>query len=209
MSSSSRPGAFGHKITLSTLDDVNAALHELGWLQQTTAVVEAQTKKAVEHLKLNAASKLSVEIDGKAVKFSDRIKSLHSALAGWCATELAKHLPGEAKSLTLPHGRIGTKSVADAVVYTEGEDEKSVLANITQKAGLKTLIAQWLTHALGAITLGVVIRLKPELDKAAIKEAWSSATMRRTLTSLGITVETNRDELVIEPASVEVSTPAT
>ncbi len=44
---STRPAMLGSSLDLKTLADVDAALHELGWLQQQTAQVEARTQAAV------------------------------------------------------------------------------------------------------------------------------------------------------------------
>lgn len=203
---STRPATLGSSLDLKTLADVDAALHELGWLQQQTAQVKARTQAAVDRLTAEANGRLQVEIDGQPVAFADRSKALEAALVKWCGAKLAKHLEeAGAQSLKLAHGVIGTRSAPDAVVC----DEKAVLAAVEKRAGLAGLIAGLMQTVLGAVTLGNVIRLKPEVDKTAAKKAWAASPMRqKTLRSLGLVVETNRSTWVIEPAAIEVAAPA-
>lgn len=201
-----RPETLGSELKLTTLADVDAALHELGWCQRLKAEAEARTQAAVDRLTAELQAKLVVEIEEETVFIADRTAALEAALVTWCGAKLAGHLRERGgKSLTLAHGVIGTRSLPDAVVC----DEKAVLAAVTKRAGLVGLIATLLETALGAITLGSVIKLKPEVSKTAAKAAWGSgARAQSTLKSLGVVVETNRSSWVIEPSAIEVAAPA-
>lgn len=191
---------------LTTLADVDAALHELGWCRQQTAEVEARTQATVDRLKAEAQQRLEVEIEEEAVFIADRTAALEAALVTWCGAKLAGHLKeAGSQSLKLAHGTIGTRSLPDAVVC----DDKAVLAAVKKRGGLVGLIDKLLETALGAITLANVIKLKPEVSKTAAKTAWGkSARHQQTLKSLGVVVETNRSSWVIEPAAIEVAAPA-
>lgn len=207
--SQARPATLGQSPKLKSLDDVDAALHELGWLAHQTQVIDGKTQTAVAALQQAAAEKLQVEIDGQAVTFADRSQQLREALERWCEASLAQHLPAGASSLTLAHGTVGLRKLAAAVAFTEGADDKSVLAAVEKRTGLAKLLAGIAETVLGALTLGNVIRLSPAIDKTAVKRAWEASPQRqRTLKSLGLQVETDRQAWVIEPAAVEVAAPA-
>ncbi|MBX3448212.1 MAG: host-nuclease inhibitor Gam family protein [Planctomycetaceae bacterium] len=203
-----RPNALGVDSAITTLDDVNAALHELGWLTQQSAAVDARTKSAIEQLKQTACEKLAVDIGGQRITFADRAAALRTRLEDWCREHLASHLPEGAKTLELSHGRIGTRKAPAAVAFATGETEKSVMSSIDKRAKLQSLLSKLLLTVLGSLTLGRLIRLKPELDKVSIKKAWAEGKrQQQTLKSVGLSVETERDEFVIEPAAVEVTAP--
>ncbi|WLD11872.1 host-nuclease inhibitor Gam family protein [Planctellipticum variicoloris] len=201
-----RPETLGVELKLTTLADVDAALHELGWCRQQTAHAEAMVQAIIERLKADNQAALVVKIKESDVSIADRTAALEAALVTWCGKKLAGHLAETGKqSLTLAHGVIGTRSLPDAVVC----DDKAVLAAVKKRGGLVGLIDKLLETALGAITLANVIKLKPEVSKTAAKAAWGkSARHQQTLKSLGVVVETNRSSWVIEPAAIEVAAPA-
>lgn len=201
-----RPETLGAELKFETLEDVDAALHELGWCQRQIAHSEATTQAVIERLKADNLAKLVIEIEGNRFTVAERTQALDAALATWCGAKLAGHLAETGgKSLTLAHGVIGTRSLPDKVEC----DDSKVIAAVKKKSGLTGLIETLLAKACGAITLGKVIKLKPEVSKTAAKAAWDSgARAQSTLKSLGVVVETNRSSWVIEPASVEVAAPA-
>jgi hypothetical protein len=209
MAAADRPAVLGRELALKSEADVNAALHELGWLQQQSAAVDADTKQAIEQLKEQAARELTLDVDNEEVTFATRIDSLTTAIERFLQKNSAKLFSGDLQSKELSHGRIGWKRVADAVVFLHGRDEKAALKAITEKTNVARRCAKWLTEAWGKLTFAQFLRLKPELDKTALKEAWQrNPTLRPALRALGLKVETDRREWVIEPASIEVSAPS-
>lgn len=204
-----RPTALGRELRLSSLHDVNAALHELRWLGSREKEVAATTQPAIAKLQKEAEDKLKLDIDGEQITVADRAKRLETAIEKWCRVSLNKHLVDDKKSIDLPHGRVGKKNLPDAVGFREGFDDKKVIDAISQKAGLITLLEKTLATALnGLLTLSHCIRLKPELDKTALKKALGIPRLATALEKFGLKLETNRETYVIEPGESEVSTPA-
>lgn len=202
--SPARPATLGATLNLESVEHVDAALHELGFIRRQEAIIKGRSQTAIDKLTAANAERLRFEIDGQAVTFSGRAEDLEAAIADWCAKYLPDHLEGESKSLRLTHGTVGSKKLPDCVAC----EDKKVLAAVEKKAGLKGLIAALLQTALGAITLGGLIRIKTEVDKTAIKRVWDQGGhAQRTLKALGVTVETDRKAWVIEPNDYEVTAP--
>lgn len=199
-----RPTRLGKDFEIKTTEDVDAVLHELGWLDSLEAEVRARLQAAIEKLTAEHTAKLVLTIDDQELTVAHRAASLRSALATWCEANLAEHLKGDAKSLTLSHGTIGTRSLPDCVVC----DDKKVIAAVETKVKLKALIVSWLATKLGAITLAGVIRIKTEVNKVEAKKLWDQGgNVQRSLQALGVTVETGRCSLVIEPNAQELTAP--
>lgn len=182
-----RPETLGAELKFETLEDVDAALHELGWCRQQKAEVDARTQAAVDRMTADSQAKLVVEIAGQPVSIADRAKALEAAVVTWCGAKLAGHLAETgSQSLKLAHGVVGTRSLPDVVEC----DDKKVIAAITKKTGLTGLIATLLEKVCGAIRLADVIKLKPEVSKTAAKAAWSTGTRaQKTLQALGVEVK--------------------
>lgn len=201
-----RPETLGAELKFETLEDVDAALHELGWCRQQSAHAEAMTQAIIERLKADNQGRLAVKIDGTETTLAQRAKALEAAIVEWCGAKLASHLAESgSQSLKLAHGVVGTRSLPDVVEC----DDKKVIAAITKKTGLTGLIATLLEKVCGAIRLADVIKLKPEVSKTAAKAAWSTGTRaQKTLQALGVEVKANRSCWVIEPAAIETAAPA-
>jgi phage host-nuclease inhibitor protein Gam len=202
-----RPGLLGRKFTLTTQEDVNAALHELGWLKQRAEVVEAETKQGISQLKEQAARELMVEIDGETLSCADRIAELGDAIEACWRRKAKKWLDPGSESKEFAHGKVGFRRAPDVVAFIGERDERTVLKTFAEKASIRTLIEKWLSAFLGKLRLGEIIRLKYELDKDAIKQAWQTPAKRAVFKNLGIMVETDRVNVIIEPSKIEVSAP--
>ena len=199
-----RPTLLGKDFEIKSTEDVDAVLHELGWLDSHAAAVQARLQAAIEKLTAEHTAKLVLKIDDQELTVAERAAALRFALATWCEANLAANLAPGSKSLKLSHGTVGTRALPDCVTC----DDKQVLAAVETKVGLKKLIGTWLATKLGAITLAGVIRFKAEVSKTAAKQLWEKGgNARRSLEALGVTVETNREGLVIEPNAPELTAP--
>lgn len=204
-----RPHALGAEFKLNSEQSVDAALHELGWLQARKAAVTAETQVKLAAINKEQAEKLTIEIDGRKMTLGERVEFLESALKKWIDRSLAKHLLPGAKTYKLAHGRVGTKSLPDQVGFKPNYDAETVVTAIAKETSLFTAIEKLLALVLGGLQLCNVIRLKPELNKAAIKDTWQKSDRgKKALEKLGLVLETDRETYVIEPADPEVASPS-
>lgn len=203
-----RPTALGSAPTLKTIDDVDAALHELSWLGHATVAVEARLKMELDEAKRR--NEFNVSIDGTPLSPKQRSAELKRAIAAWADEHLRAYLPMGVKTLDLPHGALSLKKQTLSVACREGLEDSDVLKAVEAKVGLVERIVAWLAKVkLGSFLLGQVITLKPQLNKTAIKAAWAANPGgRRTLTALGLEVHGGDDALHIEPSQYHLARPA-
>lgn len=210
MACPARPTALSSEFHLQTLDDVDAALHELGWCRHREAAIDADTKARIEALKSAQGMLKSLKVgDDQTVPttLADRAAKLEAALVKWGEKHLQKHLEKGSKTLQLPHGEVAIKLQPLAVALAEGVKEKAVYAALDRKTKFLFLLANLLKKiTLGVFRLDQIISLKPDLDKNAIKDAWErNPKSRGTLKSLGLIVTGGEDAVVATPAKVKVS----
>lgn len=206
----SRPAALAAEFTLTSLDDVDAALHELGWCQHRIAAIDAETKAKVEALKTAQEALFALRLadeDVPSTTVHRRAEALETALQAWAEEHLQQHLARDSKTLKLAHGDLSLKLQPLAVTLGEGVNEKAVVAAIEKKSKLPSLVANLLKKiTLGVFSLQQIIRLTPSLDKDGIKAVWEQFPKNRgTLKNLGINVTGGSDAIVVSPAKVKVS----
>jgi phage host-nuclease inhibitor protein Gam len=203
-----RPAVLGRDPRLKSLADVDAALHELGWIRARREVLAAEAEAEIAALKERLAERLACEIEGETVSLAERADQLERALAVWAERQLSRHLPAGRKSLDLAHGRIGITETPPAVGFRRRCDAASVLAAVERKFHLTSLLDRVLAATWGPLTAGDIVRLRTELNKPRIKDAWRGGRERQqALQALGLQVESS-SQYVIEPARVELAAPA-
>jgi hypothetical protein len=213
MAATARPQTLDAEFKIESLDDVDAALHELGWCQHREAAIDAETKAKIEAIK-TAQSKLkelSFGLDDEAATtLEKRAATLTAALLKWSDKHLQKHLPKGSKTLQLAHGELSLKLQPLSVVFAEGVKEKDVYAELDRKTKFFALVLNLLKKiTLGQFNLSQIIRLKPDINKDALKDAWErNPKSRGTLKGLGLVVIGGADAVAITPAKVKVSNAA-
>lgn len=205
-----RPSALGAEFELKTIDDVDAALHEMGWCRLLDSQVDAAMKARIEALKTSLEGQRDLQIGEQQTTLSERAVALEAALIKWGGKQLKKHLPPDSKTLKLPHGEMSFKLQPLAVSLGEGVTEKAVVASIDKKTKLLQLAANLLKKiALGAFHLDQLVRVTPSLDKDGIKTAWAeNPKSRGTLKGLGIIVTGGEDAVCVAPSKLTVAKPA-
>jgi phage host-nuclease inhibitor protein Gam len=203
-----RPAALGRDPRLKSLAEVDAALHELGWIRARRETLNAEAEAEIAALKQRLAERMSCEIEGETVSLAERAEQLERALAHWAERQLPRQLPAGRKSLELAHGRIGVSETPPAVGFRRRCDAASVLAAVERKFHLAALVDRVLAASWGPLTAGDVVRVKTELNKPRIKDAWRGGRERQqALQALGLDVVSGT-QFVIEPARVELAAPA-
>lgn len=201
-----RPDALGAHVRLRSLDDVNAALLELGWVEGRIAAIEAETRARIEEVKRHAANQLALEIDGQRITCGERAEQLRAALETWAQRHLRKHLPHSRQSLALAHGTIGLARTPPAVGF-DGTDADGVLQRIDARFRFRQRLDEVLATRHGTLTLADVVRLDVDLAKSRIKAAWDSGPERqKALAAFGLNVATG-NKYVIQPTCAELLAP--
>lgn len=202
-----RPEAIGLKINLESIEDVDAALHEMGWLNGRKNQVEADHQAKIEAIKQDAQSKMVVEIEGKTLTFDERFEELADAVHEWCAKNLKGHLPPNQKSKKLSHGVLKLRGLPAAVGILEGKKPADVALSLAREAGILAGVDELLAREVDAFPLSKLLVAEFSLAKDAIKaEAAKSPEFAEFLKSRAITIENDRSQITVEPAAVQVST---
>lgn len=203
-----RPAALGLDVSIKSLDDADAVLHELAWIANAKAASAADVKAKVDQLKAAAIAKAVVTIDETETSLDDRAKTLETALAKWVEKHIDKHLSGKSRSINLPHGKLGLRQQPLVALLADDTTEAQVLDTIDEHCGLVTAcnaILERITpfgKARGRDLISVEV--KPSLK--AMKDAVEAKRLPRdTLDTLGITLREAYDEPVLTPTKTIVA----
>lgn len=201
-----RPDVIGRRVKVDSLDDVSAALHEMAWLIHDRSAKEAKTQQRIDSIKAEAASLLLVEVDGREIPTTERLKQLEDAVLAWSADHLADHLTGKEKTLKLPHGKIVTRKLLDSVAFDGVRDEAEVIERINAQVPLLDKLNRCLSQMLGVFRLSSIIKLTASLNKPAIKTAWENQPDdRAALAALGLTLKPGEERISVEPIQYQLS----
>lgn len=215
MSLAPRPVAIGSAFKCTSLEEANAALHELGWLDSFEKTIEAETKEKIEKIKQQAKERFTLSIDQAEgeplmITIDDRRAVLVKAVTAWASRHLVDHIEKGARSIKLSHGTIGYRLAPLAVEFAEGCTEKTVVATIEKKSGLVALLSATLNTLISRVALSSLIRLKAELNKDGIKALWQTTTkpIRSAIEKFGIKVTGGEDALYLDPTKHVTAPPA-
>lgn len=193
-----RPDALGTVVTITSLDDADKAMHEMGWLAQELAKIEGTCKQKIEAIKQDFDARKIVVIGDQSFSFSDRILLLEQAVEAWAADNIRPLLPGSKKTRSLLHGEIGLRrktlvieigSDDDGVKY----DPQSVL-NWIEDSELKPAIKKALTET------------ETTLHLKGAKDAYVARKITvEELAAVGLSVREPVDEPVVNATKLVVT----
>lgn len=174
-------------------ESAEQALAELNWIDSVLGthrqVEAADVRQASESAQATAREQLDQALGQTDAlgKLTERRTLLADKLDHWCVTHLTRDLREGEKSLQTDAGTLGVRSTPPAV--TCAEDEKVILDRVRERIGWAKRVADWLQTTVGALTVGMLVRVKLELDKPAIKTAWHAGQRNQDgLKALGLSV---------------------
>lgn len=202
-----RPSAVALKPVVASVEDVDAALHEMAWLTAKQKTIEADAEAAAERLKAQAKEKLTVEVDGQTMSIMERWQSLQTAVFAWCDRSLKDALPPNKRSLKLSHGEIKLRAIQATVQTMQGKKPEAVALDLARRADLLAKLDELLQIDLEGIPLRNLLVIQFALAKDAIRDEWMKRTdVREFLQSCSIFVEEGKEQMTIVPAAVQVAT---
>ena len=145
-----------------------------------------QIQEAIKEAQARAAAELTPQL----VRLQTRIAATKAELEAW----IAPQLDAKTRSLVIGSARIGMKSGPPAVALAEGTDDKAVIASLKEfidkanKAGASAIAK------VRAQIATACLKVKTELDKAAIKKALSNesdSTGPDMLADCGLSLKTS------------------
>jgi hypothetical protein len=205
-----RPTALGADIVVESLEDADRVLHELSWLVNEQARLDALAKQRIDEIKRDFGAKAVVEIDGEEVSIEDRIAALSEPLGEWVEANIANHLSAKKKSLELPHGTLGLRRQPVVAEFGEDESKQSVLDRIDQTTGLVTAVNGILARNVPNLGKSVQGRDLLKIEVAPAMKQMQEAVDAKRLTAeqiaeFGVFLRDAYDEAVVKPAKVIVS----
>lgn len=213
-----RPDALGVTISLASVDDVDAALHEMAWLTAKENGISDAARVKIAAITTDAQSKAVVTVEQKPLTIKERWNALAAAVHAWCETSLRAALPKNKRSLDLPHGAIKLRSQPAAVALKDGKTAGEVALNLAQTHGLITSIDKLMKKSIDvvggtgqpvvSVSLNELLSVNIVLNKDAVKDLWAKRPeIHAFLQSLSISVEAGPDQITVAPASLAVMTP--
>lgn len=204
-----RPSALGLEVEVKSIDDVDPILHELAWINNEAAKLDAQAREKIDAIMKDFEPKYSVEIAGQVVPFKDRYEYLEGLLAKWLPKHLKKHLVGKKKSRDLPHGTVGLRQQPMVVQLQEDVTEVAALDKIDIEAdGIVARIREWATKKLKSLGCLVndVLTIKVSINEAGVRKAFEEKRLTaEQVESFGLEIREAEDKGTIKPNALIVS----
>ena len=187
-----RPSALGKSFQIKSLEDCDLVLAELSWLRDQGDTLAARLSQKIAALTTETNASAVVEIDGDRVRMADRVEVLELAIEKWLAKNIAGKLPDGAKSIDLPHGRVGLRQTVLSVSVPKSVKDDVILTAIDGLAlGLvRKLLSfvQRFVKSLG-VSLSDLITVKTSVNTSGIKKAISNKHITaETVRGLGLEV---------------------
>lgn len=203
-----RPEAIGLNISLESIEDVDAALHEMGWLAAKQSQIEGDGQAKIEAIKNEAQARMVVEVEGQRLTFKERFDALWGAVHGWCESQLKGVLPLNKRSAKLSHGELKLRALPAAVALIDGKKPADVARGLAREAGILSEIDRLLSETeIDGVRLSKLLSVEFVLAKDAIKaEAEKTPDFADFLRARSITIETGSEQITIVPALVQVTT---
>lgn len=193
-----RPDALGTLVTIDSLDDADLALHEIGWLTQELAQIEAACKQKIEAIKQYFDARKVIKIGDQSFSLSDRILLLQQAVEAWAADNIRPLLPGDKKTRSLLHGEVGLRR--KTLVVEIGCDENDVpydpqsVLNWIEDSELKPAVKKALTQT------ETTVHLKGAKDAYVARKITAEE-----LEAVGLRVRESVDEPVVKATKLVVT----
>lgn len=201
-----RPTKLALDISLKTPEDVDAALHEMGWLRSRQQQIEAADQEKIERLKAECQKKLTVEIDGQSVTFADRWNQLWDAVHKWSVKSLKSILPAGKKTAKLSHGEIKLRTMPAAVQPLEGANVDKIAKELARDAGVLKGLEELLQAPVDGVPVCKLITVKFAIAKDAIKDELDrSPQFAEVLKKRRLAVVSGIEQITVEPAAVQLT----
>lgn len=197
---------------IESLDDVDAALVELAWINARESTLQADCEARVAQIQTDAQDRMYLEVEGHVLSFADRRAHLDQAVRVFCETNKTEILSDSGKkSRDLTHGTIGWRQTQLKIAPAPGTDTKRVLSLIDKAVELTKSIVSLLGRLkLFGLPLGSLIELKPSLSLTKAKDAYKQQKLTAAnLKKLGLVAIEPHDEFYLEVAKLAVRTEAT
>lgn len=189
---------------LKTLEEIDQALYELSWIDHQQRIIDAQNQQEIDALKKSQASRFDLLVEGVPTTLAERRQTVSAAIQVWSGKHLDEHLVEPKRSLDLPHGTVGKRSLPLAIECSEGVKPRDVIDKLDHKTGFRQAITDLAMKVIGRCTLGMFVEFKPQLSMISLRNAYKAKRVTdRALNSLGLQVRKESDEMFHEPARYE------
>jgi len=202
-----RPTALGLDVSVRSLSDADAVLHEMAWIGSQKATLAAQAKQRIDAIKVEAEAKAVVEVEGQMLSLDQRLETLSVRLAKWVAANAEKHLTGKRRSMDLAHGKIGLRQQPLVAMLGDEATDASVLDAIDEQTGLVVAVnailerRTTLCNDAGKAKAGDLISVEIKPAYKSMKDALEAKRVtREQLAALGVSVRDPYDEPVLTPS---------
>lgn len=203
-----RPSALGAEVKIDGLPIADQVLHELAWIQNRLAEIDAQVKAKIDAAKEAAKASAVVTIGEASVTLTERADYLRELLQRWTLKHIDKHFEGKKRSVDMAHGKLGLRQIPMVAELAPDETPQSVLDKIDGLGGLIAAMNALLEKkanlgtAKGSDLLDITI--KPACK--AMKDAMEAKRITPDdLRSIGISIREASDDAVVTPTKIIVT----
>lgn len=184
-----------------TLEDLNVNLEWLAYYKSRKATAKAACDAKCRLAKSEEAKRLSVEVDGRHVSLADAEAEIQQASIAFILAHPESIFRDGSKTRELTHGTISLRARPRGIELADDVSEQDALARIEAKSGLITRIADWLEKKVLGLATRSFYRIKTELNRQGIKEAFlADALSESDLRSIGFVPNGGDEVCKIEPA---------
>lgn len=193
-----RPDALGIEVSIESLADADAVLHELGWIAQETARLKSLCEQKIEAIKQDFAGRQFIDIEGQQFAMSDRAADLVQRLEDWTAENKDSFLPKGKKTRDLLHGELGVRR--NPLVVEIGRDEND------QKYDPQSVL-NWIEESsLTPSQKRALTETTVSLHLKGAKDAYTAKKITvEQLVDVGLAVREAADAPVVKPSKLIVS----
>ena len=183
---------------MATISDVEQGLRELGTIDAKTSVLNKACTKKVKEVKQEFAVRM-VTAAGEPLDAAE--KRITAALMAWAAANRPFICSDGRKSVELNNGKIGFRA-SPASIGCADEATTTELLSKQVLGMLRASLASWQLEGVG-VPASTLLRVKVELDKDAILEAWQAEQIiTEQLAAVGLAIVPRHDQVVVSPLAV-------
>ena len=122
-----RPSALGVEVKIDGLPIADQVLHELAWIQNRMAEIDAQVKAKIDAAKEAAKASAVVAIGETSVTLTERADYLRELLQRWTLKHIDKHFEGKKRSVEMAHGKLGLRQIPMVAELAPAGDMRRLL----------------------------------------------------------------------------------
>jgi phage host-nuclease inhibitor protein Gam len=193
---------------ISSLDEADRTLAELGRLDALEAKASADCDRLIAQAKERCAAALVVEVDGVEVAIATRRDQLRDGLRVWADANRADLLEDGKKSRKLNHGEIGWRMQRDKLGAVPGgtiAGNATVLDQVI--AHLQRACDRFKLFAAGTLRF---IKIQVSFDRTALLSAHARGEVSaKELKAAGYELVAGDDEFYATPAKVDLASQPT